>query len=143
MLDLVAVAMVAIIPMLGWSIYLVRSRKKFRWHKRLQMSMGGVLLVALTLFELEMQIVGWKDRAAESRYYESWLFPLLYVHIAIAVTTAGLWIYTIVMALMHFGDPPRPGDHSRHHRRVARCAGLGMGGTAVSGWLFYYMAFVA
>jgi uncharacterized membrane protein YozB (DUF420 family) len=36
-----------------------------------------------------------------------------------------------------------PGPHSPAHRRVAPIAAAGMFCTAVTGWLFYYLAFVA
>ncbi len=44
---------------------------------------------------------------------------------------------------MNFPNPPVPGPHSPWHRRYARLAALDMICTAVTGWIFYYLAFVA
>jgi uncharacterized membrane protein YozB (DUF420 family) len=78
----------------------------------------------------------------ESRYYDTLLFPTLYLHIFLATTTAILWVYTITSALRRFPNPPGPGDHSRRHRFVARMAAIDLCLTTISGWSFYIMAFV-
>ena len=70
MLDVVFLAMFAIVPVLAYSIYLVRSRRRFELHKRIQITLGLVLLVAVTAFELDMRFfTDWRERAAASRFY--------------------------------------------------------------------------
>ena len=49
----------------------------------------------------------------------------------------------IIQALRKFPSPPKPGPHSAAHKRWAWLATIAMVGTAVTGWAFYYLAFVA
>jgi hypothetical protein len=53
-----------------------------------------------------------------------------------------LWIAVVIQALRKFSRPPAPGPHSRWHSRYGTLAAIGMLLTAVTGWTFYWMAFV-
>jgi uncharacterized membrane protein YozB (DUF420 family) len=143
MLDLVAVAMLAVVPVLAWSIYLARCRKNYSLHKRVQIVLGVALLATVCFFELDMRLHGWRQFATDSPYYESWVFPVLYIHLVFAVSTVLLWVYVIVTALRRFPSPPVPNEYSPRHRRIARLAAIDRVCTAVSGWVFYVLAFVA
>jgi uncharacterized membrane protein YozB (DUF420 family) len=149
MLDIVFVAMFVIIPAMGLSIFLVRYRRKYRGHKQLQLLLAAVLLVAVAAFEIDMQwLTEWELRAIPSPFFDAqrkWTCPVgisLLVHLCFAVPTAALWIYVIAQALRKFPDPIGPGPHSRQHLVWARLAAVGMLMTAVTGWIFYLMAFV-
>jgi uncharacterized membrane protein YozB (DUF420 family) len=150
MLDVVFVAMFVIVPLLGLSLWLVKSRRNYQLHKTLQLAMASVLLVAVLLFEIDMQFfTQWEDRAAESPYFDAankWSClagRALLVHLAFAVPTLFLWIAVVVQALRKFSRPPAPGPHSQWHARWATLAATGMFLTAVTGWIFYWLAFVA
>lgn len=148
MLDLVFLAMFLVLPLLGTSIYLVRVHRRFEWHKRLQLMLAGVLLVTVALFEVDMRLHGWQERAKPSPYYGSEsepgaIFTVLYVHLFFAVTTTVLWTVVIVRALRQFPSPLGPGPHSRSHVVWARLAALDMVATSLTGWVFYWLAFVA
>ena len=143
MLDIVALAMVAIIPALGWSVYLVKYRRQYVWHKRLQLVLAGALLITVLIFETDMRLNGWQQRARPSPFFDTWVFPSLYVHLVFAVSTALLWIWVTVDALRKFENPPAPGAHSKRHVRWGQLAAIDMLCTAVTGWLFYWLAFVA
>ncbi len=69
--------------------------------------------------------------------------PLLAIHLVFAVSTALLWIYVIVQALRKIPNPPAPCAYSPTHKRWARLAAADMTLTALTGWTFYYLAFVA
>jgi len=143
MLDLVAVAILAVVPVLAWSIYLVRHKKNYSLHKRIQVALGVVLLVVVSIFELDMRLHGWRQFATDSPFYNTWVFPALYAHLVFAVSTVLLWVVVIVAALRRFASPPVPNEYSSRHRRIARLAAIDMVCTAVSGWVFYVLAFVA
>jgi hypothetical protein len=148
MLDLVFLAMFAVIPGLAWSVYLVRRRHRYALHKRFQVTLGAVLLVAVAVFELEMRIWGWEERASPSRYWrdDRWNDPVHYslaAHLLFAVPTALLWVVVLVQAWRHFPTPPVPNEHARWHLRWARLAAGGMAMTAITGWVFYWLAFAA
>ena len=71
MLDLVSLAMFIALPVMGWSIYQVRSRQRFGLHKRMQLGLASVLGAAVLLFEIDMRIYGWRERAELSPFYGS------------------------------------------------------------------------
>lgn len=144
MLDLLVLAMLVVVLVLGWSIYQVRYRRRYDLHKWVQIVLAAVLLVAVIVFEIDIRIYGWQDRAAGQvggqPVPEIWYS--LYAHLACSMTTIILWPVVIVLAVRRFPVPPQPGVHSRLHTRLARLAALDMLLTAVTGWVFYWLAFV-
>jgi uncharacterized membrane protein YozB (DUF420 family) len=149
MLDVVFVAMFAVVPVLAWSVYLVVVRRNYALHKRVQLILGVILLLAIVAFEIDIRFVsGWRERAMPSPYYGTSdeygpLFTALWVHLFFAVPTAVLWLVVIARAVRNFPSPPRPAQHSRFHVYWAKLAAAGMFMTAITGWVFYYLAFVA
>jgi putative membrane protein len=166
MLDVVFLAMFAVLVILAISIYLVRNRRNFLWHKRIQLILGVVLLITVALFEADMRINGWLDRAAPSRFYgpmtapsrllstfyvkilgraevPGLVFTALGIHLFFAVTTSLLWMWVIAQGLRRFPKPPVPNDYSANHKFWAWLAAIDMGFTALTGWIFYVLAFVA
>jgi len=166
MLDVVFLAMFFVLVVLAFSIWLVRNRQRYGLHKRIQVVLGLVLLATVTLFEIDMRVNGWQARAADSPYFAAmenpptllvnfyqgmlgraavpgWVFTALYVHLFFAVTTAFLWVFVIVQALRKIPDPPGPSAYSVPHKRWAWIAAIDMGFTALTGWIFYCLAFVA
>jgi hypothetical protein len=149
MLDVVVVAMLVVVPLLAASIWLVKKRRNYRLHKMLQLTMATVLLAAVLLFELDIRLHGWMHRAVASPFFDSqapWRSPAgisLIVHLVFAVPTVLLWAAVVGLALRHFGKDPHPGPHSRWHIPLGWAAAVGMGLTAATGWVFYWLAFVA
>ncbi|HEY2412678.1 MAG TPA: DUF420 domain-containing protein [Pirellulaceae bacterium] len=155
MLDVVFLAMFVVVPVLAFSIYQVKIRRRYDLHKKLQLVMATILLVAVLLFELDIRINGWEQRASGippgtgSPYFDpahKWSCPAgisLIVHLSFAIPTLVLWIVVVTRALRNFPRPPLPDHHSRWHTRYGWAAALGMLLTALTGWLFYYLAFVA
>jgi len=143
MLDVVFLAMFAVVPVLGISVYLVKYRRLYALHKRIQLMLAAVLLVAVAAFEIDMRINGWRERAELSPYYGGWVDYSLWIHLFFAVTTAVLWIVVTFRALRNFPNPPTPAAHSEQHLRWAKLAAIDMGMTALTGWIFYWLAFVA
>lgn len=143
MLDVVFLAMFAVVPIMGWSIYQVKFRRRYLLHKRIQLALAIVLLAAVVLFEGDMRVHGWTDRAKPSPFYETWVQYSLYIHLPFAVSTALLWLFVTIRAVRRFPCPPAPGDHSRSHVFWGKLAAIDMALTAVTGWAFYWLAFVA
>jgi uncharacterized membrane protein YozB (DUF420 family) len=148
MLDVVVVAMAIVIPALGVSIYLVRFRRAYAWHRRLQLTLAGLLLLAVGAFEVEMRMMtDWTELAAPSPYYSSDTWNAvnlsLVIHLLFAVPTLLLWIFVIVQAVRHFGWSGQTGTYRHQHAFWGRLASVGMLMTAVTGWLFYWLAFAA
>ncbi len=117
-------------------------------HKWIQLTLGAVLLVAVATFEIDMRLHGWRHRAAASPYAShdgstDWVIVVLTIHLFFAVSAAVLWGVVIARALRNFPSPPEPGPHSAWHIRYAHLAAIDMFCTAFTGWVFYWMAFVA
>jgi len=147
-LDIVFLAMFAMLPVLAWSVYLVKYHRNYVWHKRIQLVLAAVLLVTVTVFEVDMRFfTDWEQRAAASRFHVpgTWdaVWISLAIHLTFAVPTLLLWIYVVVTALRCFPQPPSPAPHSRQHVLLAKLASLGLLLTACTGWVFYWIAFVA
>jgi hypothetical protein len=116
-----------------------------------------VLLVAVVAFEVDMRRNGWESRAVPSPYFAGevddagelvmdWSCPIgvaLIIHLFFAIPTALIWTIVIVQALRKFPRPPLPGTHSPAHRFWGWLAVVEMCGTAITGWVFYSLAFIA
>jgi putative membrane protein len=152
MLDFVVCALILIVPLLLWSLWLVKVKKNFRAHMRMQLALGIILLVAVSAFEIDVQMVhgGWENIVAQQNLAPDALAakisavrPWLLVHLIFAVTTPLLWIVTIVLALKRFGKNPVPGAHSKAHAILGWLSTIDITLTSVTGLAFYYVAFVA
>jgi putative membrane protein len=143
-LDVLCLAMLGVVVVLCWSIYQVKIRRRYSVHKWTQVTLGVILLVVVILFEIDIRLHGWEDRAAGAigaRAPKAAVIAL-YVHLVFAISTVILWPTTIVLALRNFPNPPMPSAHSRIHIPLARTAAADMVLTAITGWVFYYVAFV-
>ncbi|MCA9232466.1 MAG: DUF420 domain-containing protein [Planctomycetales bacterium] len=144
MLDFVCLAMVAVVFVLGWSIWQVRRHSRYALHRRVQLALAAVLLVVLVVFEVDVRLHGWQARAVgeiggkASRL----VMASLTIHLFFALTTVFLWILVIASAWRRFPNPPVPNEHSAMHRRWGRLAAWDMVLTSVTGWVFYVLAFV-
>ncbi len=148
MLDFVVCALVLVVPVLLYSIYVVKARRNFSLHKQLQIGLGVVLLLAVGAFEIDMQLQGgWeaivgKRETPLSADALGTVRTILWVHLVFAISTPFLWIATIAYALKRFPTPPAPGDHSPLHKRLAWLSTIDLTLTSVTGLIFYYFAFV-
>ncbi len=144
MIDLVFVAMFLAVPVLAWSIYQVRYRRRYTLHKWTNITLGVILLVAVVAFEIDIRFVsGWTERARPSPYFATWVYPALYTHLVFSISTGPLWIFTIVQALRFMPNPPGPCAYSGRHKFWAWLAAADLTLTAITGWIFYWLAFAA
>ena len=149
MLDVIVVAMFFVLLALGYSIYSVKYRQQYQRHKLIQISLASMLLTVLLLFEIDVHFIDkWMVRADPSPYFDAatrsgLVVYALAIHLVFATTTFALWLTVILRASRHFPRPPGPNEHSRFHRRWGTAAALDMVMTTLTGWLFYWLAFVA
>ncbi len=151
MLDFVVAALVLVVPVLLYSLFVVKVQHKYGLHRFLQVSLGITLLVAVSLFEIDMRLHGgWenivnKDPAAP-RLSEAQLAAVrqvLGIHLIFAISTPFLWAATLFLALKRFAKPPVPGAHSKLHKTLGWISVVDLVATSVTGLWFYYVAFVA
>ena len=143
-MDIVLVGLIATLPFLAWSIHLVRNRRDFVGHKRMQLAIVAALAAAIVIFEIDIRLLSdWKLRAAASPYWPSGVLTALGIHLVFAVSTLVLWAWVVWEAWTRFPVPPAPNAHGPRHRLWARVAALDLLLTAVTGTAFYWLAFVA
>lgn len=145
MLDFVGLAMLFVLASLTFSIYVVRSKKNPRLHRTIQIATAVILVFALVAFEIDVRfITKWRELAKVSPFYESGVVDWsLTIHLLFAVPTPIIWAVVIVMAMRRFKSNFSQGDFNRFHRISGRVAAVFMVMTALTGWIFYYLAFVA
>lgn len=142
-MDFVAVALIALVPLLIFSVYLVKQKRKVQLHRRLQIGLGIVLGLAILLFELDVRFGGWRHLAEPSPYYDSWVFPSLIFHLCFAVPTFVFWVLTLYTALKSFDGKGFSSIARRRHILLGRGAVIGLTMTSVTGWVFFWLAFIA
>src|SRR5438874_8849869 len=93
MLDVVFLAMFAVLPLLAVSIYLVK-QQKYSVHKTINLILGTVLLIAVLAFEVDMRFfTDWEELAKSSPYFDEqnkWTSIAgiaLIIHLCFAVPT--------------------------------------------------------
>ncbi len=154
MLDFVVCALVVLVPLLVYSIFVVKKQRKFTLHRNLQVFLGLVLLVAVGAFEVDMQWVqgGWENvmgKQVETLGEDALVAKIesvrsvLHIHLVFAIATPLLWLVTLVRAFKKFSKPPQPGSHSRLHKTLGWLSTVALTLTSVTGVWFYYVAFVA
>jgi hypothetical protein len=141
-LDFIALAMAAVIPVMLISLFQVRKRKNYELHRRLQTILGVGLGLAILAFEIDMRVNGWRQYAEASPFYDTWVVPSLVFHLIFAIPTLFIWVYTIFMALRH-RIPSSHGKYRFQHKFYGRLSAYAMIGTTLTGWLFFWLAFVA
>lgn len=141
-LDFIVLAMAAVIPVLIYSIWQAKYRKNLAFHKTLQIGLGVVLGITILTFELDMRINGWRHLAKDSPYYDTFVYPALIVHLFFAIPTLFLWTYTLYAGVKHSIEKSLS-KYRIQHRKLGRLSAAFMLGTTVTGWIFYYLAFIA
>ena len=143
-MDVVVVGLLAVLPLLAWSIHLVRTRRDYATHKRLQVLIAGALLACIVIFEVDVRLFSdWKDRARPSPWWPAGVLTSLGIHLVFAISTLVLWVWTLWEAIVRFPSPPTPGSHGPRHRVMARLAALDLVLTTITGLTFYWLAFIA
>ena len=142
-MDVVLVGLLALLPVLGWSIQLAKAGR-YAAHRRLQLFIVSALLAAIVVFEIDVRLVSdWRLRAAASPWWPAGVLTALGIHLVFAVSSLVLLVWVVWEALRRFPDPPQPATHGPRHRRMARLAAVDLVLTAVTGSVFYWLAFVA
>ncbi|HEV7280725.1 MAG TPA: DUF420 domain-containing protein [Pirellulaceae bacterium] len=148
MLEAVVIAMLVVTLALAFSIAAARLGKRYRLHRTVQIVLTICLAVTLIAFEADMRFVtDWRALADGSPWYDRGRFSVvdaaLAVHLCFAIPAPFVWAATLGLALRRFGRNVAPGPYSRGHRRWGWISATLMGLTTLTGWIFFYLAFVA
>ncbi len=150
MLDFVVCALVLVVPILIYSIWLVKFKRNFALHRLIQILLGGILLVAVAAFEIDMRLHGgWENIVNKnpesprlSAEQLSQVRQVLYIHLIFAVSTPFLWAITLFLATKRFPKPIQPGEHSGQHKLLGWLSTIDLTFTSITGLIFYYFAFM-
>lgn len=148
MLDIVFGAMFIVVPCIALGVVLIK-KKKYDLHRQLMTTLTVVLVAVVIAFEIDVRFYHpWVDLAEGSPYlsdpwHKSTLAYMLYFHLIFAISTFVIWVGVAIVALRKFDRPTVPNAYSRIHKRWAWVAAIDMTITAVTGSIFYWMAFVA
>ena len=155
MLDTVVLAMGIVMLTLGISFYFAKYARQFKWHRNIQLTLTILLSLTIVLFEIDVRFfTDWRMLAEPSPYLETgWVDRALWIHLGFAIPTPFLWGYVVLMALKKIeweseqyraSELHRASEQYRaQHRRWGWLASLFMLGTTLTGWTFYWLAFVA
>ena len=141
-------ALVVVVPTQLFSLFAVKVLRNYTLHKRLQITLGVKLLIAVGLFEVDMrwqggfeQILAKRSRplnVAELAFFKR----LLLVHLAFAISTVFLWGTTLTLALKRIPNPPVPCAHSGLHKVLGWLSAVDITLTSVTGLMVYYYGFM-
>ena len=139
-LDLIVVALTVLLPVLAASIVAIR-RGQRRLHRSLQIAITVALVVSLLLFEFQIRnLGGWRESIADRNLSESQLSAItamLIVHLIFSVTTPAFWLAALISSTKAW-----TGRRPQVHHWLGRLAALDLVLTAITGWVWYAMAYV-
>ncbi len=118
-------------------------RRRLALHRTVQVAFLATMTVAVAALELDIRLKGGTGALGGSAVAAPRLLvrALLLIHLVIAVTTWGAWIWLVVKSWRRFGGT-LPGGFSLTHRRWGRRVWLGVSATAATGTLLYLCVFV-
>lgn len=121
LMDIVIVALVAVVPIVLYNWRLARNGEYAR-HKAMQIALATLLALVVALFEYNLRLQGgiFVATAASSYAGTATLNAWIYLHTFFAITTVIVWIVLIVRSLRRFPKPPAPNDFSATHRAWGR-----------------------
>ncbi len=133
LMDIVIVALVAVVPIVFYNWSLARSGRYSR-HRSMQVSLAVLLGAVVGLFEFNLRLQGGIFQAtAASRYAGTATLNFwIYFHTFFAITTILIWAALIVISQRRFPKPPAPNAFSGTHRLWGRLGMIWMLATGVT-----------
>lgn len=142
LMDIVIVALVAVVPIVLYNWRLAR-HGRYGQHKLLQVGLALLLAVVVGVFEVNLRLQGGIFEATKASAYAGTptLNFWIYFHTFFAITTIFIWGGLIVLSLRRFPSPPIPGAFSTTHKRWGRIGMVWMLVTGVTSLPVYIYGF--
>ncbi len=143
LIDLVILSFFAILPLLVISWWYAKN-KNYVHHRRLQIGLAILLVVAVGLFEIDLSLSGGVfELTRESAYSGTGLLnSIIYGHTLVAMASVLVWTPLIYLSLKRFGNPPVSGAFGHRHRFWGRTGMVLMMASGFSALPLYYLGFV-
>ena len=143
LIDAVIVVVALMLPVLGYSWWLVR-RGRYATHRRIQVVLAAALAVGVLALEVDVRASGGVEGLTQGSALTGTplLRGLFAVHLAIAMAATVIWGGLVAYSVRRFDSPPRPNTFSRTHVRWGRRGMVAMLLTSVTGIAFYVLGFV-
>lgn len=142
LMDIVIVALVAVVPIVLYNWALAR-RGRYAQHKLFQVGLAALLAVVVGVFEYNLRLQGGIFEATRASSYAgtTTLNFWIYFHTFFAITTIFIWVALILLSLRRFPSPPLPGAFSATHKRWGRIGMIWMLVTGVTSLPVYVYGF--
>ena len=142
LMDIVIVALVAVVPIVLYNWRLART-KQFSRHKAMQIALIIVLGAVVGVFEYDLSSQGgiFKATAASSLAGTPTLNFWIRFHSFFAESTVLIWLVLITVSLIKFPKPPAPNAFSGIHRFWGRIGMVWMLATGITAIPVYYFGF--
>jgi uncharacterized membrane protein YozB (DUF420 family) len=141
MMDLVMIALLVINPALFWSIQQAKNGK-YELHKKVQLPLALILLIAVVLFEIEIRLAGGIVNIIGEEKYTPLFQTVLYIHIFFSVTTTILWAITTFKAYKLYTPQGFPDHYRKTHRKMGWLGAIDLLLTTLTGFVVYYLGFL-
>ena len=145
LVDIVTLSFIVILPVLVVSWWLVRQRKDYANHRRIQLYLGITLAIVVAIFEYDLSTSGGIFEITKGGIYEGTavLNWTIYIHMVFSILATIIWAGLIITSLIKFGKPPQPNNFSRTHRIFGWAGMVTMVGAGTTALPLYYFGFVA
>jgi len=143
LMDIVIVALVAVVPIVLYNWNLARTGH-FARHKKMQIGLALLLAAVVALFEYNLRLQGGIFVATSASSYAGTgtLDFWIYLHTFFAISTIFIWAGLILVSLRRFPSPPMPSAFSSRHRFWGRIGMVWMLVTGVTALPVYVYGFI-
>lgn len=144
LMDIVALSMLIILPLLWFSMNKVKHEHNYAVHKKIQLYMFFILLFVVLLFEYDMVQNGGIFAMVKGSSFEGTglLNFMIYFHTFLSITTSLIWIVLIILSLIKFDKNPKPNKFSKTHRFLGKIGVWDMALTCITGVILYILGFM-
>jgi uncharacterized membrane protein len=142
LIDIVVCSLAAILPTMGYAVYLVR-QGRYVAHRNVMAGLYALLFVVVLLFEADLQAKGGIFELTKDSAYAgtALLNGSVWVHTSFSFSTSILWTGLVASSLWKL-RPPRPGPNTRLHRILGKVSMAVMAATCITGLELYIVGFV-
>lgn len=141
MMDLVMIALLVINPALFWSIQQAK-KGRFELHKKVQLSLASILLIAVVLFEIEIRLANGIVNIIGEEKYTTLFQVVLYIHIFFSVTTTIIWAVLSFKGYKLYTPNGFPDDYQSTHKKMGWLGAIDLLLTTLTGFVVYYLGFI-